>query len=125
MKGMYPNGAWTAPQDRDAFDPEAARLRMGVDRKDFARIFEYIWREVRERRSRLDDAWQAGDWKAVALHAHTVKSSAAAIGAEGLRRAAEGVERAAEAGDAIALEAALRTFHTARELLARLVGVNF
>lgn len=125
MKGMYPCGAAMLPEDRQAFDPEAARERMGVGRTEFARFFDYIWHEVRERRSRLDEAWRAGDWKAVALHAHTVKSSAAAIGAEGLRRTAEAVERAATAEDAAALDEALCAFHAARDLLARLVGMAF
>ncbi|WP_428559414.1 MAG: Hpt domain-containing protein [Solidesulfovibrio sp. DCME] len=123
MKGMYPCCLDTTEAVREAFDPETARRRMGVDRTDFARIFGHIWREVVDRRSLLDAAWGCGDSKAVALHAHTLKTSAATIGAEGLRRAAEALERAADDGDEAAMAEALRDFHAARDILARLVGV--
>ncbi|MEA4854807.1 MAG: Hpt domain-containing protein [Solidesulfovibrio sp.] len=123
MKGMYPCCLETAEAVREAFDPEAARRRMGVGRADFARIFEHIWREVVDRRSLLDTAWRAGDDKAVALHAHTLKTSAATIGAEALRRAAEALEQAAATGDRAAMDRAMRDFHAARDLLGRLVGI--
>lgn len=120
MRGMYPCGA---ADGREMFDPEAARRRMGVGRTDFARIFEHIWREVAERRSLLDEAWQAGDAKQVGLHAHTLKTAAATIGAEGLRSASEALEQAADAGDREAMAVAIAHLHAARDLLARLVGL--
>lgn len=123
MRGVYPCGATIAAGEMDAYDPEAARRRMGVDRDDFARIFEHIWRELVERRSLLDAAWKAGDLGLVGLHAHTLKTSAATIGAEGLRRAAETLERAAEAGDLALMAQAMCDFHAARAILARMVGL--
>ncbi|EFL51978.1 Hpt protein [Solidesulfovibrio fructosivorans JJ]] len=124
MKAMYPCGA-SLPEDvLSVFDPEGARRRMGVDRAGFGRVFEHIWREVSERRTLIDAAWQAGDFKRIGLQAHTIKSAAATIGAEGLCRAAAAVERAAEAGDRQALDAAMAALRTARETLCRLVGIQ-
>ncbi|MGE4535686.1 MAG: Hpt domain-containing protein [Desulfovibrio sp.] len=124
MKAMYPCGA-SLPEDAlSAFDPERARRHMGVDRAGFGRVFEHIWREVSERRTLIDDAWQAGDFKQIGLHAHTIKSAAATIGAEGLSRAAATVEHAAEARDQQALDAAMDALRTARETLCRLVGME-
>jgi HPt (histidine-containing phosphotransfer) domain-containing protein len=120
---VYPCGATHAATELDAYDPEAARRRMGVDRADFARIFDYIWHELVERRSLLDAAWKAGDLALVGLHAHTLKTAAATIGAEGLRRAAETLERAAAAGDLAAMEQAMCDFHAARAILARMAGL--
>lgn len=134
MKGMYPCGAslsddaqeasGTGSGGRETFNPEGAIRRMGIDRADFGRIFEYIWCEVSERRSLLDDAFRAGDVKRVALQAHTIKSSAATIGAEALSRAAEAVELAAGAGDMEALAQAMDAFHAAKETLCKLVGLG-
>jgi histidine phosphotransfer protein HptB len=133
MKGLYPCGAARPENDatpRDvghgtdaAFDPEGARQHMGIDRADFRRIFDCIWCEVTERRSLLDEAFRSGDRKQVVLHAHTIKSSAAAIGASALSRAAAAVEQAAEAGHADALSAAMDALHVAKETLCRLVGL--
>lgn len=134
MKGMYPCGAplpedapqasGTGPSAGETFNPEGARRRMGIGRADFGRIFEYIWCEVSERRSLLDDAFRAGDVKRVALQAHTIKSSAATIGAEALSRTAEAVELAAGAGNMEALAKAMDAFHVAKETLCKLVGMG-
>jgi histidine phosphotransfer protein HptB len=133
MKGLYPCGAaWPdtdAPsQDvgREAdetFDPERARRHMGIARSDFTRIFECVWSEVTERRSLLDEAFRTGDVRQVVLHAHTIKSSAAAIGAAALSRAAAAVEQAAAAGRMEALSSAMDALHVAKERLCRLVGL--
>lgn len=117
-------GATQTDDALSVFDPDGARERMGVDREGFGRMFEYIWREVSERRPLLEAAWQAGDIRQTALHAHTIKSAAAAIGAEGLSRAAAAVETAALAGDARMTEAALVALRAARDMLSRLVGLE-
>jgi histidine phosphotransfer protein HptB len=133
MKGLYPCGA--ARPDADAtrqdvgreadaaFDPERARRHMGIDRADFRRLFDCIWSEVTERRSLLDEAFRVGDLKQVVLHAHTIKSSAAAIGASALSRAAAAVEQAADAGRMEALSEAMDTLHVTKERLCSLVGL--
>ena len=121
---MYSRGATLSEDALSAFDPDRARERMGVDQEGFGRVFEYIWREVSERRPLLEAAWQAGNVRDTALHAHTIKSAAATIGAEGLSRAAAAVETAALAGDARATESALGALRAARDMLSRLVGLE-
>lgn len=105
------------------FDPEAARRHMGVDADRFRRVFDCIWDEVSRRRSLLDAAYASGDLEGVALHAHTIKSSAAAIGAEALSRAAAAVEAAARQQTVEALALAIGRFNVARETLSRLAGI--
>jgi len=135
MKGVSPGAG--APADAVApadaseseaaartFDPESARQHMGVDQDDFWRLFEYIWREVSERRTLLDAAVGAGDRKAIVLQAHTIKSSAAAIGATGLSQAAAAVERIAAVGSMEELAIAMEAFHAAKEILSTLVGMG-
>ena len=135
MKGLYPCGASGSAAEEpepdirpdavdSAFDPEAARQHMGIDRANFGRIFEWIWCEVSERRSLLDAAYQAGDLQLVVLHAHTIKSSAASIGAQALSRAAAAVERAAGCDCPQELAVAMEAFHAAKETLCRLIGMR-
>ena len=115
--------AIAAGHGRTAFDPEAARRHMGVDADDFRRVFDCIWNEVSSRRTLLDAACAANDLKSVVLHAHTIKSSAAAIGAEALSLAAAAVEQAARQHSEDALASAMRRLHAARETLSRLTGI--
>lgn len=130
MKGMYPcgvpkPGSAEAPDPSDrAFDPEAARRRMGVGRAAFCRLFECVFGEVTERRTLLDEAVAAGDLKRAALQAHTIKSAAATIGALALSRAAAAVELAADSGDLDGLAAAMAALHSAKETLCKLVGMG-
>ncbi len=107
-----------------AFDPEGARRHLGVDEENFGRIFECIWLEVSQRRSLLEEAFAAGDFGKVILHAHTIKSSCATIGAEALSRAAAAVEQAAAAGCATDLARALGAFRAAKETLSKLLGMG-
>jgi HPt (histidine-containing phosphotransfer) domain-containing protein len=106
------------------FDPEGARLHMGIDPDGFRRIFDCIWHEVAKRRTLLDEAYEAGDLASVILQAHTIKSSAASIGAVALSRAAAAVEKAARDSASEALAAAMAHFHAAKETLSRLVGIG-
>jgi len=106
------------------FDPDGARQRLGLGESDFARIFECIWSEVSERRSLLEEAYLAGDLARVALHAHTIKSCAATIGAKHLSLAAAAVEREADAGCVEALDAAVTAFRVAKETLSKLLGLG-
>ncbi len=111
-------------RDPSLFDPERARRHMGIDEASFGRIFECVWREVSERRSLLDEAFRAGNLRKVALHAHTIKSSSATIGAQALSRAAASVEQAASTGNIEILTHAMGAFHAAKETLSRLVGMR-
>lgn len=107
------------------FDPEDARRQLGIDESSFARIFDHIWLEVSQRRSLLDEAFEAGDLARVALHAHTIKSSAATIGAKALSVAAARVEQAAQPGGRLeTVAAALTSFHAAKETLSKLLGLG-
>jgi|GEM_PF-2408725 len=133
MKGLFPgDGALSGDAGHDpdarrktasAFDPEGARRHMGVDRERFRRIFDCIWNEVTERRSLLDEAFLAGDLTSVVLQAHTIKSSAAAIGALALSRAAAALEEAAAAGRLADVAAAMDAVHVARTTLGKIIGM--
>jgi HPt (histidine-containing phosphotransfer) domain-containing protein len=114
----------TAAVSGATFDPEGARRHMGVDPDGFQRVFNCIWNEVTRRRSLLDVAFAAGDLDGVALQAHTIKSSAASIGAVALSRAAAAVEAAARQQSTETLAAAMARFHAARETLSRLAGLG-
>ncbi|WP_075354524.1 Hpt domain-containing protein [Desulfovibrio sp. DV] len=134
MKGLFPCGGAAADADEEhrvtgtgwpaTFDPEGARLHMGIDPDGFRRIFDCIWHEVAKRRTLLDEAYEAGDLASVILQAHTIKSSAASIGALALSRAAAAVEKAARNNAPDALAAAMVHFHAAKETLSRLVGLG-
>lgn len=106
------------------FDPEGARQHMGIDPDGFRRIFDCIWHEVAKRRTLLDEAYAAADMDNIALQAHTIKSSAASIGAAALSRAAAAVEQAARDQAPGELAAAMVHFHAAKETLSRLVGID-
>jgi histidine phosphotransfer protein HptB len=106
------------------FNPEGARRQLGIGVSDFTRIFDCIWIEVSARRTLLDQAFQAGDLAMVALHAHTIKSSAATIGAEALSQSAQAVERAAVAGCLDELAETLVAFHAAKQTLSKLLGMG-
>lgn len=112
--------AWAAI----SFDPEGARRQLGLNASGFARIFDCVWLEVTERRTLLERAMEAGDLGRVALHAHTIKSSAATIGAGALSLAAAAMERAADAGRTEELLAAFHTFRAAKETLSKLLGMR-
>ena len=75
-------------------------------------------------RTLLDEAYEAADLGSVALQAHTIKSSAASIGALALSRAAAAVEKAARDRASGDLAAAMVHFHAAKETLSRLVGIG-
>ena len=134
MKGLFPGddpAADAGEEHREnggrrpaAFDPEGARQHMGIDPDGFKRIFDCIWHEVVKRRTLLDEAYEAADMNSVALQAHTIKSSAAAIGALALSRAAAAVEQAARNRASGDLAAAMVQFHAAKETLSRLVGID-
>lgn len=134
MKGLFPCGGLAVDAGEEhrvtgtgrpaTFDPEGARLHMGVDPEGFRRIFDCIWHEVAKRRTLLDEAYETGDMASVILQAHTIKSSAASIGALALGRAAAAVEEAARDSATDALAAAMVHFHAAKETLSRLVGLG-
>ena len=134
MNGLFLCGGAAADADEEhrvtgtgrpaTFDPEGARLHMGVDPDGFRRIFDCIWHEVAKRRTLLDEAYEIGDLASVILQAHTIKSSAASIGALALSRAAAAVEQAARNNAPDALAVAMVHFHAAKETLSRLVGLG-
>lgn len=134
MKRLFPCGGPAADADEEhretgtgwpaTFDPEGARQHMGIDPDGFKRIFDCIWHEVAKRRTLLDEAYEAADMGSVALQAHTIKSSAASIGALALSRAAAAVEQAARDRATGDLAAAMVHFHAAKETLSRLVGID-
>ena len=110
--------------DACVFDPETARRHLGLDASGFSRIVTCIWTEVSKRRCLLEEALATGDLARVALHAHTIKSSAATIGAGALRQAAATVEHIAGKGRREELPAAVATFRTAAENLSKLLGMG-
>lgn len=113
-----------APIRVAVFNPEGARRQLGIGESDFSRVFECIWLEVSKRRSLLDAALQAGDLKAVTLQAHTLKTSAATIGAEALSQAALAVEMAAKSGCLESVTRAVAAFHAAKQTLSKLLGMG-
>ena len=133
MKGLVPSGEpaqeageesrETGTREPATFDPEGARHHMGIDPDGFRRIFDCIWHEVAKRRTLLDEAYEVGDLGRVVLQAHTIKSSAASIGAQALSRAAAVVEQAARDKALGELAAAMVHFHAAKDTLSRLGGI--
>jgi len=112
------------PCDPAVFDPEGARAHLGLDVSCFARVVRCIWTEVSERRCRLDEALAAGELPRVVLHAHTIKSSAATIGAETLRQAAATVEDLAAKRQIEPLPAAVRHLRFAANALSNMLGIG-
>lgn len=110
--------------DRAVFDPEAARTHLGLDAAGFARVLRCVWTEVSERRRRLEEAVAGGDLPTAALHAHTIKSSAATMGAETLRQAAAMVEELAAKPRAGELPAAMTRLRRAADALSKLGGIG-
>lgn len=81
-------------------DERAARMELGVSSDDFPMIMDAALGEIDRRAKLMDAAIQAGDFKDAVMHAHTVKGSAAAIGAYRLSRASLELEKAAKDRDA-------------------------
>lgn len=81
-------------------DERAARKELGVSPDDFPMIMDAALGEIERRAKLMDTAIRAGDLKDAVMHAHTVKSSAATIGAYRLSRASLKLEKAAANRDA-------------------------
>lgn len=113
-----------APIALAVFNPEGARRQLGIGESDFSRVFDCIWLEVSKRRGLLDEALRDGDLKTVHLQAHTLKTSAATIGAEALSQAALAVELAAKSGSLEAVTRAVEVFHAAKQTLSKLLGMG-
>ena len=119
-----PAGEGSAPVSLAVFNPEGARRQLGIGESAFSRMFDCIWLEVSKRRTLLDEALQAGDLPSVALQAHTIKTSAATIGAEALCQAAAALERAAGGGNLPDVRRAADAFHAAKQTLSKLLGMG-
>ena len=68
---------------------------MGIDKKTFGPILVISLTEFHKRLGTADSALQAGDFSGLALNAHTMKSTAATIGAAHCQKLAIALERAA------------------------------
>ena len=80
-------------------DREAARKAMDLDESTFASVLEFSLQEM-DRRLRLAQiALVAQDDAALALHAHTLKGTAAGMGAPRCAQRALALHNAAQAGD--------------------------
>ncbi len=77
-------------------DERLARKELGVDPGDFPPIMDAALSEIQKRNALLRETLDSMDFKGIRLQAHSLKGSAAAIGAVRLRRAAQELEQAAQ-----------------------------
>ncbi|WP_207260943.1 Hpt domain-containing protein [Desulfovibrio sp. Huiquan2017] len=83
------------------FDPVMASAEMGLTPEEFALLLPKAAMEIRLRLEGVRRALADGDFPAVALHSHTVKSVGASLGADAVRRAAYELECCARGGGEI------------------------
>ncbi len=119
-------GVGAAPGPRSVpgdalFDPDAARQGMDIDREQFLDLCRVSFEEGTRRLAAAREAMAAGDTARAIIDAHTLKGTAATLGAYSCRECARALEKALRAGDA---EAAGRA-HAALEDLWRELGPVF
>ncbi len=90
-------------EDLPVLDREAARKAMDLDESAFASVLEFSLQEMDRRLRLAQAALEAGDDAALALHAHTLKGTAAGMGAPRCARRALALHNAAQAGDRAAV----------------------
>ncbi len=105
--------ATATPSGAAVLDIQAAISLLGIEQDQFPALLASAVEEIGQRLQSLRLALAAGDTKQAGLHAHTIKSSAASIGALRCRDLADALSRAAREertadldGLASALEAA-------------------
>ena len=87
------------PENLPVLDREAARQAMDLDESTFASVLEFSLQEMDRRLRLAQAALEAGDDAALALHAHTLKGTAAGMGAPRCAQRALRLHQAAQAGD--------------------------
>jgi signal transduction histidine kinase/CheY-like chemotaxis protein len=84
--------------EQPVLDTASARKAQGVDAAMFRSILEVSLRELDDRLARIAPAVQGGDMENLRIQAHTIKGTAASMGAYRLSRAADDLESAAKNG---------------------------
>lgn len=87
-----------AANESMVFDDAALRQRVGDDEEFVGELLHVFVNAISEQTVALLAAATRGDTKAVALHAHTIKGSAANVSATALAHAASALEQAARQG---------------------------
>ncbi len=105
------------PEDEAVFEDGYLLNKMGGDQENLKRILDYFKQDTRELFSSLEESLLAGDQKMAEKHAHTIKGSAANVGARALSSAALEVERTAREGR---MELAEKRFERMKRELERL-----
>ncbi len=102
-----------SPREADEgviLDERLARRELGVEPQDFPAIMDAALGEIGKRSPLLERALAEGDFKGARLQAHSVKGSAAAIGAVRLRHAALRLEQAAQNCDMVMTQRLAESF---------------
>ena len=86
--------------DDALFDPDAARRDMDIDREQFLDLCRVSFEEGTRRLAACREAMAAGDMARAIIDAHTLKGTAATLGAYSCRERARALEKALRAGDA-------------------------
>lgn len=82
------------PAQLEGIDAGAGLSNVGGDQAFYVKLLERFWRTQHGAACAFADAAGAGDWRAVGERAHSLRGSAAGIGAQALREAAEALELA-------------------------------
>jgi signal transduction histidine kinase/ABC-type amino acid transport substrate-binding protein/DNA-binding response OmpR family regulator len=108
------DGALPEPENGFAvLDMEAARRGQGVDPAMFETIMDVSLQELDERLSLLRRVSQnGGDLPKLRIHAHTLKGTAATIGAYRLEQAARDLDQAAKEGKGEQIEALMASLES-------------
>jgi HPt (histidine-containing phosphotransfer) domain-containing protein len=106
------------PLDAAALD-RLRQLNVPGEPDVLTEVLDLFCRDVPPRLSRLAAAADAGDMAAAERVAHSIKGSAANIGARALQEASRVVEDAARRGDIVGVQANVPAVHTE---LARVIG---
>jgi len=104
--------AWSPPpMDLPVLDKDATMGRLAITESDFRALLQLSLREAAARSGKCVRAIRERDMRALSLHAHTLKSSLATIGAMRSAAAAVSLERASNAKSAETAFEALRAFN--------------
>ena len=87
------------PRTLPVLDREGAMRLMGIDEATYEAVLDHSFQEVDRRLRLARQALEAGDDAALTLHAHTIKGTAAGMGAERCAHHALRLHDAAKAGE--------------------------
>jgi two-component system sensor histidine kinase/response regulator len=101
------------------------RLQQELSAEMMPSVIVAFLAEIDERVSALVAASRIGDWRAASRHAHTIKGTAATLGANALAEIAGRIEAAGQTGDGTAVDGNIRPLQQQTRHLTERLGHRY